>query len=205
MRLVLIFLINFVMVKSDWVFCKHEVREIGDPCITATTNENGICKLADDCISVFRNPFFRPSLCGFSSLTPIVCCPIKPEMELKNIGDSCVIESTNENGICKQLKDCNSALGKTDLQLTYCGFLDFMPVVCCADKNQQNVVTDEEILEKENVETIKPEIIEKEIIEESCIVNQTSEDGKCGPTEKNPKKKISAYINLIVNINIELQ
>lgn len=205
MRFILLFLINFVVVKSDWVFCKHEVRDIGDPCITATTNENGICKLAEDCMSVFRNPFLRPSLCGFLSLVPIVCCPIKLEMDMKNIGDSCVIERTNENGICTLAENCNSVFVKPDQQSTYCGFIDFMPVVCCTDKNQPNFVTDEELLEKENEETtIKSEKIEDEIIEEACIVNKTSEDGECCPVDKTLNKKISANINLVVNINIEL-
>lgn len=179
------------MVKSDWVFCKHEVREIGDPCITANTNKNGICKLADDCITVFHSPFVRPSLCGFSRLTPIVCCP---KEQIQRIGDSCLVHRTNKNGVCKAAANCNSDFGKHSQQL--CANLLFMPVVCCPVKDQQSLADDKEIVET----AIEPETLDNEITNESTIINKTSENGAC----KDSKKKISADINLIVNINIEL-
>lgn len=148
------------MVKSDWVFCEHEPREIHDPCITAITQENGICKLPDDCRQVFQDPFNRPSLCGFLELTPIVCCPNEQIINSRKIGDSCFVEKSNENGICEFAEKCMSAFDKPDQQPSYCGFVDFIPVVCCP-------------VEEQNVEVT----MEPEIIGDSCIVNTTSEDG----------------------------
>lgn len=174
MRFVFIFFINLVYVKSDWVFCKHEVREIGDPCATVTTNKNGICKLAADCISAFHNPFVRPSLCGFAGHTPIVCCP---KEQMQRIGDSCLVEKTNTYGICKAAANCNSGFGKHDEQL--CAYLLFMPVVCCPIKDQLSLVT--------NLENF-----DKGITKESTDINKTFVQ----LTKKS--------IDLVVNINIEL-
>lgn len=180
MRFILIFFIQFVIVKSDWIFCNHEVREIGDPCITATTNENGFCKIPDDCRSVFRNPHQRPSICGFSDTTPIVCCPsepeMKPEMNIIKINDSCSIKGID--GICKPSEDCNPLTGISSQQFYLCSYTNGIAIVCCPNKIPPVMfLYQDEIIEKPKV---KPEIDSKTVdVGSSCLVNTTSEKGMC--------------------------
>lgn len=173
MRNFLIIFSSFVIVKGDWIFCNHEVREIGDACITATTNESGICKLPNECRSVFRNPNQKPSVCGFSGITPIVCCPDEPEMNILKEGDSCSIKRIE--GICKPADSCYPMTGISSQQFYVCSNVNQMLLVCCPHKKQpvSHVYTD-----RINEQQVKPEVDNK-IVSTSCIVNTTSENGIC--------------------------
>lgn len=158
---------------DDWIFCNHEVREIGDACITATTNESGICKLPNECQSVFRNKNQKPSICGFAGITPIVCCPDEAEMNILKDGDSCSIKGID--GICKPADSCNPMTGISSQQFYVCSNVKNMLLVCCPIIKQpvSHVYTDGIT----NEQQVKPE--DNKIVGNSCIVNTTSENGTC--------------------------
>lgn len=52
--------------------------QINDECIVSRTQENGTCKLANDCprvvIETLEQSLF-PTLCGFENGKEIICCP----------------------------------------------------------------------------------------------------------------------------------
>lgn len=143
--------------KSDTFFYKHEIRNIGEVCVTEKGKEEGICRLAGDC-SAFLNPFYEPSYCGYYDFTPVVCCPTR-------IGDSCFDQNKQVYGIYKFKDDCEGY----NSQEQFCGFIYNRPVVCCSAPNQPVSVSDE-IIDKQQINPI---------IGESCTVNTTSENGLC--------------------------
>lgn len=191
MRFILIFLINVVIVNSHSFFFKHELRNIGEACVTANSKETGICRLACDCSALF-NPFYQPTYCGYYDLTPVVCCPTR------QIGDPCLNQIKNLHGICKLEDDCKQVQGYKE-QFELCGYLKNMPVVCCSEPTQPVLVSDE-IVDKQQQEETQQE--EKKIIGETCIVNTTSENGLCKLVE-DCEQLLNAKSNLCGTSNLK--
>lgn len=178
MLYILIFLFNIALVNGDWIYPNnHEMKKIGESCITPTIN--GLCKLAEDCVSTDTKTHHRSNLCGFSNLTTAVCCPIEPEEEIKIIGTSCVVNTTSEKGMCKFVIDCDLLL---DAKSNFCESSVSKSIVCCPLKKEVFVKPAEEVVSPEKYEeylsrlTILPnsDYIRLTI---DCIVNKTGEPG----------------------------
>lgn len=108
MTKVIIFLL---VVYLKFIFCK----ELGDQCKLPTNSkeEDGICKLATDCIDYFKvNKNIK--ICGFQNRESIICCPSftnethqeKDTFNAQQFNPECIVDKTNEKGFYKLIKHC---------------------------------------------------------------------------------------------------
>lgn len=91
-------------------------------------------------------------------LKVVICTRVTflDEFQQLYLGDSCIVDETNQMGSCKLLENCPLAvreLQETELRVrpTICGYQYKMPIVCCPNTN---VIIDKAMILRDRVQPV---------------------------------------------------